>query len=247
MNARDLLRYAVTLYTWPAFVANTAVSYGVGRLRSARSGWPAGFGITTHGWARRNLDWGGFTVRIEGDPAVPAPAVVVSNHQHYFDIELLAAVIPPPIFFVARRELVGIPLIGSVLRRGGHLLMDRGSMLSGEPVLREGGLRLEQGGRVAVFPEGTRSRDGRIGPLRAGAFRLAARHAVPVVPVVLAGTREPFRRNLTQLVPCRLAVAALPARRVDEDEARSAAWREALRAEMQAVHDRLAAGTGPRI
>lgn len=247
MIARDLLRYVVSLYMWPGFVVNTAISYGVGRVRSFGVGWEAGFAPTTHGWARRNLRYGGFALRVEGDPALPAPAVVVANHQHYFDIELLAAVIPPPIAFVARSELVRIPLIGSVLRRGGHLLMERGAALSGETVLREGGSRLEAGGRVAVFPEGTRSRDGRIGPLRAGAFRLAARSGVPLVPVVLAGTREPFRRAATQLVPCRLAVAVLPARRIEEAEARSDAWRQSLRDEMQAVHDRLAAATGPRI
>ena len=100
---------------------------------------------------------------------------------------------------------------------------------------------------VAFFPEGTRSRDGRIGPLRGGAFRVAAAAGVPLVPVVIAGSRHVLSRVPGPIVPARIAVAFLPPRRVGPEAARSADGRDAVRAEMSAALDRLLASTGPRL
>jgi 1-acyl-sn-glycerol-3-phosphate acyltransferase len=201
-----------------------------------------------HGWARVNLAWGLYRTTVDGVAQRPAPAVLVCNHQHIFDVQLLTALVPPPLRFVAREEVLRVPLIGSVLRKGGHLTVARGaSAAANEEALRQAVAALREGSRLAFFPEGTRSRDEQIGRLRSGAFRVAAQAGVPLQPVVLAGTRHTIPALPGPIVPCRLAARFLPPRAVTAEQARSASWRDELREEMARALSEIAPGTGPRL
>ena len=205
------------------------------------------FGAVVHAWALGNMRWGFHRCELEPHPPLPAPAIVLANHQHFFDIALVASLLPPPLYFVARREVGRVPLIGSVLRSGGHVFVHRGGGQGNDSALGDAVARLNEGGRVLFFGEGTRSAVDEILPLRSGALRLAARTGVPIVPLVIAGTRFTFPSGLWPIVPSRMAAAFLPPRTVNEVDARSTAYREALRAEMNAALVRIAPGTGSRI
>lgn len=243
-------RAAVSSVLWPYLVANTALSIAAARMFPGGRTHEASLQERTRRWACRNLRWGGFRLaHLEGTEGLPRPCVLAVNHQSPFDVAVLAALVPPPLRFVARVEVLSVPLIGSVLRGGGHLTVRRGAGLDGndEALRRAAEVVRDDGCAVAFFPEGTRSPDGRIGPLRGGAFRVAAAAGVPLVPVVIAGSRHALSRVPGPIVPARIAVAFLPPRRVGPQEARSADGRDAVRAEMSAALDRLSSSTGPRL
>ncbi|HEX6851154.1 MAG TPA: 1-acyl-sn-glycerol-3-phosphate acyltransferase, partial [Candidatus Polarisedimenticolaceae bacterium] len=116
-----------SVYAWPAFVANSALRYPLVFLWRRGPTVADSFQRWMHGWARVNLSGGLYRTVVDGPSDVPSPAVVVTNHQHIFDVQLIAALVPPPLRFVAREEVLDVPLIGSVLRRGGHLTVARGA------------------------------------------------------------------------------------------------------------------------
>jgi len=138
-------------------------------------------------------------VRSGGRHNVPAggPALLVSNHLSYLDVFVLSLPLRRPLNYVARSTLF-LPGLGSLIRSvGGFAIQREGMGVSG---LKETLRRLRNGGIVLLFPEGTRSLDGRIGELKPGIAALASRAGVPVVPAAVAGTFEAWpRRHLFPL------------------------------------------------
>jgi 1-acyl-sn-glycerol-3-phosphate acyltransferase len=235
------------VWLWPAFLGNTLISYAIARGRALGSTTERVYPRPFHMWARRNMWGGGFKIHVEGGENLVRPSILVVNHQNVFDINFLVWLVPPPMRFVAKVEVMGQPLVGSVMREGGHLTVARGAGLENGEAFEKVSRLLDEGAVVIFFPEGTRSRDGSILPLRSGAFRIAAQTGRPVVPLVMAGTRDAIPRLPGPIVPCRLAAKFLPPRTVGDDDANSIAWRESLRAEMAATLESLRPLTGPRI
>lgn len=115
--------------------------------------------------------------------------VIVLNHSTVVDIPALYYV-PLNFRWVSKREVFRVPFFGQFLRLHGDICIDRGrSSEAMEQLLRKGKCWIGRGVSVAVFPEGTRSKDGEIHRFKAGAFLLAREAGVPVLPVVLDGTR----------------------------------------------------------
>lgn len=115
--------------------------------------------------------------------------VVVSNHQSMADIPLLSHV-PWEMKWVAKQELFQLPVIGWMMRMAGDIPVSRTNARSGASALLKAGRYLERQCSVMFFPEGTRSRDGFVGRFNDGAFRLALRAGVPVLPIAVEGSRE---------------------------------------------------------
>lgn len=121
--------------------------------------------------------------------------VIVLNHQAMTDIPALYDV-PLNFRWVSKREVFRIPFFGQFLRLHGDICIDRGHASEAmEQLLRDGRLWLGRGASVAIFPEGTRSKDGEIHRFKAGAFELARKAGVEILPVVLDGTTTLVRRN----------------------------------------------------
>jgi len=145
---------------------------------------------------RRWVEWSlwtcGVRVRARGlenvDPG--RSYVFMSNHQSVFDIAALMTTAPTPIRFVAKRELAWIPLFGWALALSGHVLIDRGHRSRAIQSLERAAARIRGGTSVVVFPEGTRSPTGRLGPFKKGGFHLAIAAQVPVVPVTVSGSHR---------------------------------------------------------
>ena len=144
------------------------------------------------GAARLVFAFWGTTPRVEGaEHLVPGlNAIVVSNHASYLDGLLLSAVLPPRIAFVAKRELAPQLFAGTLLRRLGSVFVERVDVSRG----LEDHRAIEQNARAGlaplVFPEGTLRREPGLLPFRMGAFVAATQAGVPVVPVVIRGTRS---------------------------------------------------------
>jgi 1-acyl-sn-glycerol-3-phosphate acyltransferase len=119
-------------------------------------------------------------------------ALVVSNHLSHLDVFVLGVSVRRPLNYVARSTLF-LPMLGALIRSvGGFPIQREGLGASG---VKETLRRVRDGGIVLLFPEGTRSRDGRLAELKPGIAVLAARARVPVVPAGLAGTFEAWPRT----------------------------------------------------
>jgi len=119
--------------------------------------------------------------------------LVVSNHNSFLDIPAIAAALPRHGSFVARQSLARSRFLGWVLRVTGAVLLKRGA--ADRAALREMGDHLEAEDAVVIFPEGTRSQDGKLGEFRGGALFIAKRAGVPVLPVGIEGSFEAWPRH----------------------------------------------------
>ena len=158
------------------------------------------------------LYWAGYTLRIMGraftyvnpfwdinfegpypdDPRTPY--VVVGNHFSQADPPIIARV-PWEMKWVAKKELFNLPFAGWLLRLSGDICVDRTSKKSRAQVLTTAGGYLAKKCSVMFFPEGTRSRDGRVQRFSDGAFRLAIEEDVPVLPIAIDGTHEALPKH----------------------------------------------------
>ena len=117
--------------------------------------------------------------------------LVVSNHLHNADPVLVCIAIPRPLHYMAKIELMPIPVIGRIIRFSGAFPVDRGK--ADRNAIRLAGERLGQGIAVGMFPEGTRSVNLRIERAMPGAGLIALRGNVPILPVAITGSEDlPF-------------------------------------------------------
>lgn len=130
-------------------------------------------------------------VEVEGKEKLAhgGPFVLVVNHQSFADLVAMCF-LDHPTKYLGKASVFSVPFFGWALRIAGEVPVVRGDRASGKSAVAALGAWLERGVSVALFPEGTRSETGAIGPFKLGAFRLAIEHRRPVVPIVLAGARE---------------------------------------------------------
>jgi 1-acyl-sn-glycerol-3-phosphate acyltransferase len=147
---------------------------------------------TVRAWCRMVLRFTGCRLRVQGLENLheATPAVLAANHASYLDTVVLLATLPVDFRFVAKRELLGWPLVGMVIRKVGHLTVERGDPLRSTADAQRATAMLAQGASLLFFPEGTFRRESGLLPFRLGAFKAAVETGYPIVPIGLAGTRE---------------------------------------------------------
>mmetsp|Transcript_42673 Transcript_42673/g.97885 ORF Transcript_42673/g.97885 Transcript_42673/m.97885 type:complete len:206 (+) Transcript_42673:367-984(+) len=147
-------------------------------------------------WSRVNMAVGGCApsqiLGLENVPPTDQPALYVSNHASWFDIPLVAQVIPNNFKFIAAAELQGLPLVGQQLVDGKHVLIDRSTRRGQLKSFKESVAYLKRGISIFAFPEGTRSRDGKLMPFKGGVFSMAVKANVPIVPISISGAFETY-------------------------------------------------------
>ncbi len=116
--------------------------------------------------------------------------ILVANHQSLLDILAVCAALPINFKFLAKRELFHIPFMGWSMTAAGYIPVDRASHKSGREAMQRITRVLQKGVSVLLFPEGTRSSDGKIHAFKMGAFKLARDNKVEILPVVVDGTGE---------------------------------------------------------
>ena len=154
------------------------------------------------GWGQRILDITETTLDVRGRDAVDwsRAYIVMSNHQSLLDIPVVAVVVPRSLRFVAKKELFKVPLWGPAMRAAGIISIDRQDRSSAIASLRAAGDALKSGVNIWIAPEGTRSIDGTLGPLKKGGFVLAVETGAPILPIVIDGTRHVRKKHERRLV-----------------------------------------------
>jgi 1-acyl-sn-glycerol-3-phosphate acyltransferase len=149
-------------------------------------------------------------VEIEVETCVPLdpdrPYVFMSNHLSTVDIWAAFVAIPIPVRMIAKKQLGRIPLFGWAMRAGRFIFIDRQNPAAARRSIERAKERIHDGTSVLIFPEGTRSRDGKLGAFKKGGFHLAIDAGVPIVPVAMQGTRELMPRGSLLLRPGRVRV-----------------------------------------
>jgi 1-acyl-sn-glycerol-3-phosphate acyltransferase len=202
-----LLEIAYGLYAVVAFLVCGLLAFALVMLP---------LGITArrhmaHIAARAFFLLAGMPVRLLDASHLPCgPCVVVANHASYLDGVVLKAALPARFSFVIKKEVSRVPLAGLVLRRIGSEFVDRFNRHAGGMDARRLIKAADAGQALAFFPEGTFLAQPGLGKFHTGAFAIAARAELPIVPMAIRGTRHilPSGRFLPR--PGRIHVQVLP-------------------------------------
>jgi 1-acyl-sn-glycerol-3-phosphate acyltransferase len=166
----------------------------------------------TRGWGRLILYCGGVRVTVVGVENIPSGAAVfAANHTSALDIPLLFAKLPAEFRIIHKKSLFWTPIVGWYLFFGRHIGIDRKNPFRAKESLVAAAARIRRGTSVVAFPEGTRSRDGRVQPFKRGSFVLAQDAGVPVVPVSLVGVKAIVPHGLSSIRPGRITMRIHPA------------------------------------
>ena len=174
-------------------------------------------------WASLILRTTGVRVRVSGlehlDPG--RSYVLAANHQSIYDIPIVFASLPVQLRIVAKDSLGRIPFLGWHLQRTGHLLVDRKN--PGAGILKRMAQLVGGARSLIVFPEGTRSVDGRVGRFKGGTFLLAIDSELPVLPISIARSRFVMQKGQLMVCPEEVTLtvhAPLPTIGVTRHQAR---------------------------
>lgn len=142
-------------------------------------------------WSWLILRLGGVSLRVRGleniDPG--EPYIFMANHQSNVDIPvLIQSLLRFQLRWIAKKELLRVPLFGWAMWATKHIAVDRADPLDAMKSLERSRRRIAAGISVVVFPEGTRSRDGQLLPFKKGGFLMAAKTGVKIVPVTIVGS-----------------------------------------------------------
>lgn len=159
------------------------------------------------GWcAFRTLYKCYFRYRVFNPERVPAsgPVILASNHASFIDPPLVGSGLKRGINYLARESLFRFPVVGAILHSWSAVPVDRdGGGAKGLKIILD---RLLAGGGIILFPEGTRSRDGKLQPARSGIGLVVIKSTAPVVPVRVFGTFEAYGRHMKFPRPRTVAV-----------------------------------------
>jgi len=159
-------------------------------------------------WATIILRLSGVRVETVGlENVLPdKPQIFMSNHQSDFDIFIVLAFIPGQFRWIAKKELFRVPFFGRAMRNAGYIEMDRQNHDKAMKSLEIAAQKIREGKSVMSFPEGTRSRDGRIKAFKQGMFHLALQAGVPIVPISIIGASEIMPKRSLRVHPGKITM-----------------------------------------
>ena len=159
-------------------------------------------------WGKFICAVSGVAVTLEGveNLAPDRSYIFAANHQSQFDIFVLQGYLPYNFRWLAKKELFQVPIWGAAMKKAGYIPVDRTHGRQALKSLDEAAKRIAEGTSVIIFPEGTRSRDGKLQPFKAGGMVLAIKAGVELVPVAISGTFAILPKGSLLLHPGRVVI-----------------------------------------
>jgi len=159
-------------------------------------------------WTNSILFSAGVKLNIEGLEKIDKSKsyIFIGNHQSHFDVLSVFSAIPMTVRFMAKKELFKIPAFGWALYASGTIRIDRSNREKAISSMNSALDRIRKGVSVVVFPEGTRSEDGKIRDFKKGGFVLAIKGGIPIVPVSVSGSRFILRKNSMRFHPGEIKI-----------------------------------------
>ena len=159
-------------------------------------------------WAKDLLKLAGARVKVIGAENVPLDRSVlfVSNHQGNFDIPILLGCIDKPKAFIAKVEMLKLPIIRTWMKQMNCVFLDRDDLRQSLRVMNEATEYLKNGYSMVIFPEGTRSKGKTMGEFKAGSLRIAIKANVPIVPVAIKGSFKLMEQNGFIIKPAEVEI-----------------------------------------
>jgi 1-acyl-sn-glycerol-3-phosphate acyltransferase len=154
----------------------------------------------------------GLRARVEGAENIPAGTVLfAANHTSNADAPAIVGAIPRRIAILAKKSLFAIPIVGTAFRLAKFVPVDRANPERAAASIELAVGHMKDGMSFLIYPEGTRSPDGRLLPFRRGAFVLAIKAGVPVVPVACSGAHRVLPKKSFRIRPGEVVVRFCPA------------------------------------
>lgn len=176
-------------------------------------------------WARALVNFAGVTVGTTGEEKIPTDGAVlfVSNHQGNFDIPLLLGYIEKPKGFIAKVELLKLPMIRTWMTHLKCVFMDRSDARQSLKVINQAADHLKEGYSMVIFPEGTRSKGEILGEFKPGSLKLALKAKVPIVPVTIRGSYKIMEQNGFLIKPAHVEITIhdpIPTAEITKEDAK---------------------------
>jgi 1-acyl-sn-glycerol-3-phosphate acyltransferase len=160
-------------------------------------------------WWARSICWAsGVKVSVAHTEQIDPgkPYIFAANHQSQFDILVLQGFLGINFRWLAKKELFRVPIWGPAMRGAGYIPIDRSHGRQAIKSLGEAAQKIAAGTSVIIFPEGTRSKDGKLHDFKAGAMMLAIKSGVPIVPVAILGTYKILPKGKLLVTPGRVEI-----------------------------------------
>lgn len=153
----------------------------------------------------------GVQVTVRGQERIPKDTAVlyVGNHRSYFDILVGYTTVPGLMGFVAKKEMLKIPLLRAWMKNVNCLFLDRQNIKEGLKTILEGIEKVKNGVSVWIFPEGTRNKNEDLTellPFKEGSLKIAEKSGCPVVPVAIVGTAEIYEKHFPLIKPGHVTI-----------------------------------------
>ena len=153
----------------------------------------------------------GAKVKYIGFDKIPAetPVLYVANHESFFDVLLTLTHLPGRICFVAKKQFGKIPIFAQALQLYNTLFIDRDDIKQGLKTILEAIERVKAGMSVFIFPEGTRSRDGKMNEFKEGSMKIATKSGCPIIPIAISNTANVFENHFPKVTAVPVVIEAL--------------------------------------
>ncbi len=232
-------------FTWLTVMVLTAVCGPIAAVLGNLAPHSSAALAVARGWARLGLLAAGSRLSVEGRDQVDSSRryVIMCNHESSLDIPTLLVAVPPALClsFLAKKSLFSVPFLGRAMGALGFIPVDREDTSTAKGMFEQTLAAIAAGRSPLIFPESTRSKDGRLLPFKRGGFLLALKSGLPILPIGLEGPRVAMPDGSILLRPGHIVVRfGCPI----DPTAYGVARREQLTADTRAVIDRLRGDRG---
>lgn len=211
-SKNSFYRFLFLVYQWlitaPILVVITFLTALITIIGTSLFGSHAWGYYPAHIWARIVCSMWFVKVNVVGRENIDSKTsyVFVANHQGAFDIWSIYGYLNHNFKWLMKKSLEKIFMVGYACHRSGHVFVDDSSISSIKETITESESKLRNGMSLVIFPEGSRTYDGKMNSFKRGAFMLASEFKLPIVPITIDGAFKAMPRTTYNVTPCTITL-----------------------------------------